>query len=387
MLIHKLKISGLLSFGPTGIDLPMRPLNVLIGPNGSGKSNLIEALSLLKASPKSLPAPVKEMGGVREWLWKGKSASREAVIEAVVSNVPGKMNLRHSLSIKEHGSRFEVSDERIENENPYPGKSDVYFYYRYKRGNPMLHDFQETERRLKREQVLPEESILSQVKDPERYPALARLQDAYAGMRLFRNWSFGPTAPLRREQSTHGRSEFLEDGGENLALVLSKMRNKVKKPLSESLNVLFDGVEDIGFEIDGGTVQMFLEEAGGRNIPATRLSDGTLRYLCLLAILLHPDPPPLVMIEEPELGLHPDIIPHVAKLLKDASTRTQLVVTTHSRMLVDCMGDEPESVIVCERQDGQSFFERLDGERMKVWLEKYSLGDLWSKGELGGNRW
>ena len=251
----------------------------------------------------------------------------------------------------------------------------------------MLHDFQETERRLKREQVLPEESILSQVKDPERYPALARLQDAYAGMRLFRNWSFGPTAPLRREQSTHGRSEFLEDGGENLALVLSKMRNKVKKPLSESLNVLFDGVEDIGFEIDGGTVQMFLEEAGGRNIPATRLSDGTLRYLCLLAILLHPDPPPLVMIEEPELGLHPDIIPHVAKLLKDASTRTQLVVTTHSRMLVDCMGDEPESVIVCERQDGQSFFERLDGERMKVWLEKYSLGDLWSKGELGGNRW
>jgi predicted ATPase len=365
----------------------MRPLNVLIGPNGSGKSNLIEALSLLKASPKSLPAPVKEMGGVREWLWKGKGAPGEAVIEAVVSNIPGKMNLRHVLSIREHGSRFEVSDERIENENPYPGKADVYFYYRYQHGNPMLHDFQETERRLKREQVLPEESILSQVKDPERYPALARLQDAYAGMRLFRNWSFGPTAPLRREQSTHGRNEFLEDGGENLALVLSKMRNKVKKALAESLGVLFDGVEDIGFEIDGGTVQMFLEETGGRNIPATRLSDGTIRYLCLLAILLHPDPPPLVMIEEPELGLHPDIIPHVAKLLKEASTRTQLVVTTHSRMLVDCLNDLPESVVICEKQDGQSVFERLDGERMKVWLEKYSLGDLWSKGELGGNRW
>jgi predicted ATPase len=280
-----------------------------------------------------------------------------------------------------------VSDERIENEKPYPGKSDVYFYYRYQHGNPMLHDFQDAERRLKREQVLPEESILSQVKDPERYPALARLQDAYADMRLFRNWSFGPTAPLRREQSTHGRNEFLEDGGENLALVLSKMRNKVKKPLAESLNVLFDGVEDIGFEIDGGTVQMFLEEAGGRNIPATRLSDGTLRYLCLLAILLHPDPPPLVMIEEPELGLHPDIIPHVAKLLKEASTRTQLVVTTHSRMLVDCLNDLPESVVICEKQDGQSVFERVDGERMKVWLENYSLGDLWSKGELGGNRW
>jgi predicted ATPase len=117
------------------------------------------------------------------------------------------------------------------------------------------------------------------------------------------------------------------------------------------------------------------------------LSDGTLRYLCLLAILLHPDPPPFVAIEEPELGLHPDVIQHVATLLIDASRRTQLVVTTHSRRLIDELGDLPDSVVVCEKHDGESTFERLDGERMKHWLDRYTLGELWSSGELGGNRW
>jgi predicted ATPase len=134
-------------------------------------------------------------------------------------------------------------------------------------------------------------------------------------------------------------------------------------------------------------VQLFLEEKGGRQIPATRLSDGTLRYLCLLAILLHPEPPPIVAIEEPELGLHPDVIPHVAELLVKASARTQLFVTTHSRMLVDALGDDPESVIVCSKENGESRMERLDAEHLREWLGHYSLGDLWSKGEIGGNRW
>lgn len=387
MLIKQLKVSGLLSFGPTGIDLPLGNLNVLIGPNGSGKSNLLEVLALLRACPKSLPAPVKEMGGVREWLWKGKDAPAEALIDATVSNPGHKMDLRHVLAIREHGSRFEVADERIENEKKHAGKADAYFFYRYQRGHPALHDFQEEQRKLKREQVLPEESILSQVKDPERYPALARLQDAYSNIRLFRNWSFGPGALLRREQSTHGRSDFLEDGGDNLALVLSKIRNKVKKELSRSLKKLYSGIEDVAFEIDGGTVQLFVEETGGRQIPATRLSDGTLRYLCLLAVLLHPEPPPLIVIEEPELGLHPDVIPHVADLLLEAAQRTQVVTTTHSRTLVDALAEQPDSVVVCEKREGESSFERLDGTRMQDWLKRYSLGELWSIGELGGNRW
>lgn len=160
LLIKRLKVSGLLSFGPTGIDLPLRGLNVFIGANGSGKSNLIEVLALLRAAPKSLPAPLKEMGGVRGWLWKGKSVAEEAVIDAVVTNPGKKMDLRHVLSMRENGSRFEVSDERIEDEKAYPKHENPFFYYQYQRGHPVLRDFQDKDRRLKRELVLPEESIL-----------------------------------------------------------------------------------------------------------------------------------------------------------------------------------------------------------------------------------
>lgn len=119
----------------------------------------------------------------------------------------------------------------------------------------------------------------------------------------------------------------------------------------------------------------------------SRLSDGTLRYLCLLSILMHPEPPPFVAIEEPELGLHPDAVAQIAELLVDASQRTQLVITTYSRMLIDALSDFPSSVVVCEKENGESRFERLDADKLRTWLDKYSLGDLWGSGELGGNRW
>lgn len=387
MLIHRLKVAGLLSFGPKGIDLPLLPLNVLIGPNGSGKSNFLEVLSLLRAAPTKLPEPVKEMGGVREWLWKGPQSNCAASIDAVIDYPQGKMSIRHVLEIAEHGGRFEVTDERIENEHPYGGESDAYFYYRFQKGHPALNDLSKQRRGLRRESVKPEESILSQVRDPESYPVLHRLQEQYEQIRLYRSWTFGPLAGVRREQSAQGRSDVLNDGGENLALVFSKIRSRVKGELIESLRKLFEGIEDIHLTIDGGNVLLFLEESAGREIPATRLSDGTLRYMSLLAVLLHPDPPPLVAIEEPELGLHPDILPHIAELLVSASKRTQLVVTTHSRLLVDALTDHPESVVVCSKEAGESRLERLDAGTLEAWLDKYTLGDLWSKGELGGNRW
>ncbi len=376
MLIHRLKVSGLLSFGPEGIDLPLEPLNVLIGPNGSGKSNLLEVLALLRASPTNLPEPVKEMGGVKEWLWKGTRSRRTASIDAVISYPKGRMPVRHVLEIGEHGDRFEVTDERIENEKPQPGTRDVYFYYRFQQGRPVLNDFSEKDR-----------GLLSQVRDPERYPVLNWLQEQYEHVSLYRNWSFGPSASLRREQSAHGRGDVLKDGGENLPLVLSKILLRAKNELIESLRKFFDGIEDIQLSVEGGNVLLFLEESGGRQIPATRLSDGTLRYLSLLAVLLHPDPGPLIAIEEPELGLHPDVIPHVADLLVQASQRTQLVITTHSRMLVDALSDHPSSVVVCTKENGESRLQRLDRAGLSAWLDKYTLGELWSMGEIGGNRW
>ena len=139
-------------------------------------------------------------------------------------------------------------------------------------------------------------------------------------------------------------------------------------------------------QVEAGSVQVFLKE-GNVPIPATRLSDGTLRYLCLLAILCNPRLPPLVCIEEPELGLHPDILPGLANLLREASERCQIIVTTHSDTLVDALTDTPESIVVCEKENGQTKLKRLDKGELSHWLEKYRLGELWTSGELGGNRW
>ena len=138
--------------------------------------------------------------------------------------------------------------------------------------------------------------------------------------------------------------------------------------------------------IEGGTVQIFVQE-GAFNVPATRLSDGTLRYLCLLAILYDPPLPPLICIDEPKLGLHPDLINHIADALRHASEKTQLIVTTHSITLVDAFTDTPEAILVCDKTDGCSNIRRLDEEQLRPWLEKYHLGLLSTSGELGGHRW
>ena len=170
--------------------------------------------------------------------------------------------------------------------------------------------------------------------------------------------------------------------------MLNRIRreSKTKQRLLEMLNELYPNIDDFDVSVEGGTVQVFFQE-GNFTIPATRLSDGTLRYLCLLVILLQPSPPPLVCIEEPELGLHPDVLPGLADLLREASQRMQLVVTTHSDVLVDALSDTPEDIVICEKHEGATTMRRLESDEMKVWLEKYTLGELWRSGELGGNRW
>ena len=123
----------------------------------------------------------------------------------------------------------------------------------------------------------------------------------------------------------------------------------------------------------------------GTPIPATRLSDGTIRFIALLATLLSPSPPPLVCIEEPELGLHPDAVALLGGLLVDASERMQLVVTTHSDALVSALTNHPDSIVACERPGAGTVLRRLDSTKLGDWLDEYRLGDLWRMGDLGAN--
>ena len=250
-------------------------------------------------------------------------------------------------------------------------------YYHYERGVGTLHPREGVRRVLADRR----QSVLSQLKDPHAFPEITDLGKRFERIRIYREWSFGRRTPTRRPQPSDLRNDFLAEDASNLGLVLNRLRRTpaVKKRLLKAARKLYDGLTDFDVIVEGGTVQVFLEE-NGITVPATRLSDGTLRYLCLLAILCHDDPPPFVCIEEPELGLHPDIMPTLAALLREASTRCQLLVTTHSDVLVDALTEEPESVVVCEKHEGRTRLRRLNHED----LARYSLGELWMKGELGG---
>lgn len=396
MLIHELTLRGILSFGPDTPPLAMKSLNVLIGPNGSGKSNFVESIGLLRSSAAKLTAPMRGVGGsgVSEWIWKG-GKSHKALIEAVVDNLPGPRKrvpphpLRHSIAFTETNSRFELVDESIENQKPDHGHRDPLFFYRFASGRPVLSVRDKDDKRfLQREDVANDESILSQIKDPETFPELSHLAATYSDVRLYREWAFGRTSVFRSPQSADLPSSRLEENFSNLGLFLNHLRGKpaAKRKIIEHLHELYDGLDDFDVQIKGGTVEVFLTE-GDFIIPASRLSDGTLRYLCLLAILCDPNPPALICIEEPELGLHPDMLPKIADLMIEASDRTQLIVTTHSDILVDAMTERPEAVVVVEKRDGMTQAKRLQAnEELKSYLESYRLGELWTRGFVGGVR-
>jgi predicted ATPase len=390
-LLKEITPRNLLSFGPGAQPIALEQLNVLIGPNGSGKSNLIEAVALLCATPLRTPlddlhAVIRRGGGVSEWIWKG-TPKEAASLDVVVHNPHGTQRLRHVLAFRAENQAFRLDDERIENDLPYKGNSEPYFYYHYRQGRPILNVKGE-ERRLAQEVVESDASILAQRRDPEAYPEVSYLASAYEKIRVYREWTFGRNTVFREPQKADMRNDRLEEDFSNLGLFLNRLRRtpKVKSAVLEALQDLYEDFSDFDVSVEGGTVQVFFTE-GDFTIPATRLSDGTLRYLCLLAILCDPNPPPLICIEEPELGLHPDILPKVADLLISAAARTQLIVTTHSDILVDAMTDRPEAVLVCEKHAGQTVMRRLDEKSLALWLEKYRLGELWTRGELGGTRW
>ncbi len=360
---------------------------MLIGPNGSGKSNLLEAIALLRSSADDFQAALRKGGGVREWIWKGnppQTASLDAIIEDPFSDV----SLRHFIQFEAFEPGAFIESERIEDAQVHSGEKASGIYY-------LCRSDAETVSVMGREIPIMQESVnyfissvLMQRRDPEQYPQFTYLAEQYSRIRIYREWTFGRHTVFREPQRADMRTDRLEEDFSNLGLFLNQMRRKpqAKKAILQHLQDLYEGVDDFDVSVVGGTVQVFFTE-GEFTIPATRLSDGTLRYLCLLAILCDPDPPPLICIEEPELGLHPDILPKIADLLVEASGRTQLIVTTHSDILVDAMTERPEVVLVCEKHAGQTQIKRLSAADLSVWLEKYRLGELWTRGELGGTRW
>ena len=401
MLIKQLRLKNFLSFGPEGQNLELGPLNVFIGPNGSGKSNLIEVIHLLQAAPNDLAGPIRKRGRIEEWIWKGGQRGSEASIDAIIERVRSKRQsqlipLRYHLGLGAIGvSQFNLStvDERIEDSVPLPGRKKPCLYFATGSTDSQSAkisgwDKKEKIHKMETGRFDMQNSILGQIRYPDRYPEIAYLGDAFGSIRIYRDWPSVRSMPQRWMQKSELPTNPLEEDASNLGLVLNYIRSipDAKEKLLKFLGMIHEGVTDFDVHFEDNKVQVVLKE-GDITVPITCLSAGTLRYLCLLAILCHPANSGLVCIEEPERGLHPDIISPLTDVLRDASERMQIIVTTHSDYLVDSLTDVPESVFVTEKHDGETTIKRLSRAELGGWLEEYSLGDLWTTGVLGGNRW
>ncbi len=231
-----------------------------------------------------------------------------------------------------------------------------------------------------------DESILSQRKEPDIYPELTSLGMQFARIRFLRDWTLGATAPWRKPQPGEMPTDELMADSSNLALVLNELEHGTAwLEFNARMKRFLPRFHRITIKVFGGSLQFFLHETGlDKPIPAARISDGTARFVTLLALLLSASPPPLVCIEEPEIGLHPDAVQMLADLLVEASSRMQVIITTHSDALVSALTEQADSVLVCEHV-GRTVVRRLESAKLKHWLDKYSLGDIWRIGELGGN--
>ena len=400
-MIKSIKLTNFLSFGNEQDEIELRPLNIIIGTNGSGKSNFLEAFHLLQNLPTNVGLPIREGGGISDWLYKKGPNNRAfcASLDVVISNTTIKKRfdeLRYSISLSAVGQGYEITEEQLVSKEPCLGESSPYIYYQLRNGRATVNiqnvdSVSGTQQRtLQREDIDITQSILSQKRDAIHYPELTNLAHEFSKIRMYRDWQFGRYTPPRLPQKADMSNQCLELDCSNLGLVLNRieMNPSAKKRLLEELKFFYSDVENYGVNISNNSVQIYFQERGLNSyVPATRLSDGTLRYLCLLAILCNPDPPPLVCIEEPELGLHPDVLPRLVKLMQEVSERCQLVVTTHSEAIVDSFTDDPEAIMVAGKNENGTLLTRLEKEELRPWLEKYRLGNLWTRGDIGGTRW
>jgi predicted ATPase len=391
--IKSIRIRNLLSFGPESEEIELRPLNVLIGPNGSGKSNFIEAISVLQAAPRDISFPMSEGGGAKEWMWKGVKSEIKPSIDTVFFNPfdIDRITVRHRISLGVEFDRLIIENEVVSPESPL---DDIDFFFKYSDGivktRPNKHGLVSLGQIANRIQFNKSQSVFSQFRDPSSYLEITDLSYSLESIKIFRTYSTGINSVIRIPQKTDLPVDFLWESLSNFALLVNDLKNNrdTKNIFFDKMRLFYPRFEDFRPIISGGIIQLLVYESGLKDpIPAARLSDGTLRYLCLLLILCHPSPPPLICIEEPEIGLHPDILPTIAELLVEASKRTQLIVTTHSDILVSALSEQPESILVCEHDERGTSMRRLDQEKLHDWLKKYSLGDLWLSGHIGGTRW
>jgi len=332
------------------LDLPLLPFNILIGANGAGKSNLMAFFRMLQAlRQRELQLHIARQGGVDSFLHYGRKET--FVLSANFyfgSNCYG-FDLEPTVD-----NKFIFVKESLQFQGNAPinlGSSHT-------------------------------ESLVS------TSPHDDNLVSILADCAVYHFHDTSDTANVKRLQTINDNVKLRHDAG-NLAAFLYR----AKKTSPHHYELILKTIRQVApffgdfhlrhFPENPHQIQLEWTEKGS-DYPfiANDLSDGTLRFMCLATLLLQAKMPKVILIDEPELGLHPYAISVLAGLFRVASHRCQIIVSTQSLNLLDEF--ETCDVIVVNRENGQSVFRRLEEDKLKSWLEEYSLGELWEKNVIGG---
>jgi len=237
----------------------------------------------MRAAPRDYRDVVRRGGGVREWLWKG-ALEESGHMAWVVANPEGSQPLRHALAFQAVGQNFGLVQESVQSSQNNDRQESPEVFYHYAQGQPMIRvqaGSGAIYRNMDPSSLDLDRSILAQRRDPDSYPAFASLASNYEQIRIYREWTFGRHAIFREPQKADLPNNVLAEDFANLGLFLNRLKTRhpaAARAILDGLTDLYDGLTEFNVLIEGGTVQVFFTE-GEFVIPATRLSDGTLRYL------------------------------------------------------------------------------------------------------------
>lgn len=345
-MLDRIKIRGYKSIRE--LDLPLGPINILIGSNGAGKSNFISFFKLVNNIYEQRLQSYTKQVGAENLLYYGLKKTQEVFGSLVFSDNA----YTFSLHPKDDGGMFIAKEVS---------------WYRYSDWGSQSSNIEESEIKTS---TLMRNNYLQSYK-------IYHFHDTSKG------------SPLRSSAKVNDNRVLREDGG-NLPAYLYLMQQKYPKTLKRIESVVrsvmpyFERFDLEPQALDGSIELVWNDvDAPDKYFSAHDLSDGSIRFIALAALLLQPELPKIIIIDEPELGLHPVAVTMLAGMIHSAAARgCQIIVSTQSVNLINNF--EAEDIVTVDRRDGQSVFNRLSKDSLKSWIEDYTLGELWMKSVING---
>ena len=363
------------------LDIPVRPFMVLIGANGVGKTSFLDALTLLSASAAGrLGETLSRFGGVTKLLTRGKC---EEMALAVDMEVPGYEPLRYRLQMEPRGAGSSITQEtlsRQKSDRPRP-----FFYIDAHHGRVEYYNTETKRLDVPDWDYNPGETALSQV--PRMFRQPEALRRVLATATQYHTLDVGSRAPIKLPQPVKP-ADLPGANGEALLPFLYSLRESDRPrfdAVTDALRAVYPDFEELTFPpaAAGMLALSWKDKKFESPIYADELSEGTLRFLWLTALLQSPELSTVTMIDEPEVSLHPELLDLLAQLMREASARTQLIVTTHSDRFVRFLN--PEEVYVMDvGEEGGATITPADTLDLDRWLDEYSLDEVWRMGRMGG---